>query len=264
MDGPLQSKLPALASGKTSPNVYQNMQEIHTNNLVESWHNILKSVYLRSARKQRPDLLVYKLLREALMDLRLKVANVLNGFGRRQMCQAEIDQLNKCNAIADEDAQQYIFNYPSSVESDVELEKMIQIKSLTKKGVYYSVSLNASSSISSCTCPYMTKKRIACKHMHMVKRLLGYTICYDSGDHDKAFESSVLPNNPLPGLAREGFGHDSGSNLTTFVQQISTSVSNYDTMAPDEKELIVSFQETYTAFQSSKKRSGKSLTQKQK
>ena len=65
------------------------MLEIHTNNLVESWHNVLKSVYLKSARKERTDILVYRLLREVLVNLRWKVAQVTNGLQRRRTNVAE-------------------------------------------------------------------------------------------------------------------------------------------------------------------------------
>ena len=78
------------------------MLDIHTNNLVESWHNILKTRYLKGSRKQRPDMLVYILLDEALESIRLKVLLALNGFQSRRTNLAEQNQLEKCNLIPSE------------------------------------------------------------------------------------------------------------------------------------------------------------------
>ena len=61
------------------------MMEVHTKNLVESWHNILKNVYLKGSRKQRPDMLAYRLVEEVLHELRSKFALTLNGFIRRRI-----------------------------------------------------------------------------------------------------------------------------------------------------------------------------------
>lgn len=59
------------------------MLEIYTNSLVESWHNILNSLYLEGARKQRIDILAYRLLEEAFKDLRIKVASTPYKFMQR-------------------------------------------------------------------------------------------------------------------------------------------------------------------------------------
>lgn len=69
---------------------------------------------------------------------------MLHSFCRRQIYQTEINQSNKYNAIDDEDAMLYIIDYPSSVEGDVELCWVMQVKCLIKDGVFYSVFLNAS------------------------------------------------------------------------------------------------------------------------
>ena len=56
------------------------MLEINTNNHIEAWHNILKSRYLGSCRKQRTDILVHLLLREVLPDYRINVARLKMGM----------------------------------------------------------------------------------------------------------------------------------------------------------------------------------------
>lgn len=78
------------------------MQEVHTNNLIESWHNTLKTVYLKSTRKQRTDMLVYMLLNEVLIDLRKKVTQISLGFMPRRTNLVEGQQQDLCKAIPDE------------------------------------------------------------------------------------------------------------------------------------------------------------------
>lgn len=65
------------------------MLKIHTYNLVESYHNVLKILYLKRIRNQRFDILVSRLLEEALKDLRIKVAFPQNEFLRRRTNLAE-------------------------------------------------------------------------------------------------------------------------------------------------------------------------------
>ena len=58
------------------------MQDFHTNNLIESWHNVLKSVHIKDTRKRRTNLLVHRLLNEVLIDLRKKVTQISLGFNQ--------------------------------------------------------------------------------------------------------------------------------------------------------------------------------------
>lgn len=117
------------------------MEEISANNLVEFWHNKLMIVYLKPARIQRPDFLLLKLLREALIDLRLMVVVAVNGLGRRRMCQAKISQTNKCNAICLRDAEHYITSL-SLPEDSEELERTIFGKFFTNVDVNCTVTMN--------------------------------------------------------------------------------------------------------------------------
>ena len=100
------------------------MLENHTNYLVESWHNILKSVYLKGTRKQRTEILVYRLLEEAQKDLRIKVALTQNGFLRRRTNLVEQRQQDESNLISDEVALRYVTRFYSSENSDEIVEKI--------------------------------------------------------------------------------------------------------------------------------------------
>ena len=168
--------------------------EIHTNNLVESWHSILKSNYLRGYRRQRTDVLVYRLLREVLPDLRLKIARIIRGFEKRKLDAAEERQLTRCNELSSVEAARYVQRCLVALESDDDFAEVITVKSFNqKKDVFYTISLNASSSLSRCNCLYMTRTRAVCKHMFLAERQLGYSICYTTKDHVITAEHENFP-----------------------------------------------------------------------
>lgn len=100
------------------------MVQMNTSNLIEFWHNELELVSLKYAGMQQTDILVYNLLKGSLVDLRPKVANAVNGLGRRRMCQAEASQLNEYNAVALYNAVHYI-RRPILNGANEELEKAI-------------------------------------------------------------------------------------------------------------------------------------------
>ncbi|RKF78177.1 hypothetical protein GcM3_066028 [Golovinomyces cichoracearum] len=126
------------------------MLDIHTNNLVESWHNILKSRYLKGARKQRPDMLVHILLDEAIESIKLKVLLALNGFQTRRTNLAEQNQIEKSHSIPSEIAMALISHSYASEESDESGEEIF-VKSFTKENIKYKISLNDEGLVSSCT-----------------------------------------------------------------------------------------------------------------
>ena len=106
------------------------MQDVHANNLIESWHNVLKSVYLKETRKQRTDLLVHRLLNEVLNDLRKKVTQISLGFQSRRTNLAEGKQHDLCRAIPDEVALNLVCRSFSSENIDG-LETKLKKKSLS-------------------------------------------------------------------------------------------------------------------------------------
>ena len=168
------------------------MLEIHTNNLVESWHNILKTVYLKGARKQRIDSLVHKLLKEVLVDLRLKFALISNGFQRRRTNLVEQKQLDECNSIPDSIANGFV---ERSFDNDTQesLGEDITVRSFTNDDIKYKVLLNNEGQISKCSCPYMSTNNIVCKHMNMASRILTHGICFLTRDQVDSSLNNITP-----------------------------------------------------------------------
>ena len=169
----------------------QGIIDVHTNNLVESWHNILKSRFLKGARKQRPDMLVHLLLNEAIENIRLKVLLALNGFQTRRTCLAEQNQLDKSNSISSEKAMTLISHLISADEC-VESGEEKFVKSFTKENIKYNISLNDEGLISSCTCEYMSTNFLVCKHVYLASRILGYIISFDSRKNESTVIDPIL------------------------------------------------------------------------
>lgn len=126
------------------------MAEIHTNNLVKSWHNMLKNDYLKRTRKQRPYMLVCRLINQALRDLKLKV-----------------NQKSQYGCISDNLALNLKSRTHSSQEGEND-EEVIHVKSITKDSVNYTVSRDDEGQIINCECPYEIKNSSICKHMFIL------------------------------------------------------------------------------------------------
>lgn len=95
------------------------MMEIHNNNLVECWHNILKNTYPKDARRQRPGTLVFDLVEEAHHEMGSKIVLSLNGFIRRRTNRAGEKQLDESDTILDKIAFNIISRIPRCEESDL-------------------------------------------------------------------------------------------------------------------------------------------------
>lgn len=66
-------------SAAYQPEIYTNMA---TNNFIESWHNQLKSIYLKRQRNRRIDRLLYILTEDVAIDLRLDLARLTMLIGK--------------------------------------------------------------------------------------------------------------------------------------------------------------------------------------
>lgn len=171
------------------------MLETNTNNYIEAWHNILKSSYLGSFRKQRTDILVHILLREILPDFRIKVARLTLGLERRRLNDSEKKQRRLCNEVSSERAATLVRRSVAEV-GGAKYTEVIFVKSFTNDGQEYLVSLNQASAISSCSCKYMADSKSVCKHMYLAQSVFGYSISYDTRHRESADVSEILLPDP--------------------------------------------------------------------
>lgn len=120
--------------------------EIHTNDLVKSWHNILKNLYLNGARKQHTGILVYRLVEEILQEIRRTIALTLNGFKRRRTYIAEQRQFDESVAISDTVALTLV-SLSSDCEGTEVSPKEINVRSFSDTNVKHTVPSNEDSLI---------------------------------------------------------------------------------------------------------------------
>lgn len=177
----------------------------NTNNYVESWHNSLKSGYLGNSRKHRTDVLVHLLLHDVLPEFQLKVARVSMGLDRRQISHSEKLQQRKSAAMDPQLANSWIRRSVAYQENN-QFTEVLCVKSFTTEDLEYEVSLNAASTIKSCTCPFMVSTNSVCKHMFLAERVLGYNICFETRNSQNAGigELSSFPDREIQAAVDEG------------------------------------------------------------
>lgn len=86
------------------------MLSIIINNYVESYYSNLRVNYLVSQHKRYPDILVSKLLNEALLELQLKKLKVSTCLIRR-ITLSESDKVEKCMNISLDATESYVHNF---------------------------------------------------------------------------------------------------------------------------------------------------------
>ena len=238
------------------------MLEIHTNNLVESWHNILKSVYLKGTRKQRTDILVYRPLEEVLKDLRIKVALTQNGFLRRRTNLVEQRQQDESNLISDEVALRYVTRFYSSENSDEIVEK-ISVKSFSTENVFYTIKINEDGLLSNCSCPVMTLNGIICKHLNLAARILGHQINYEtrSNDVQPDIHSTQAPTLEVEAIEPQ---NDISNELDQIVSRLRPFVNKYHDLDDQDRDVVRNFLDTFHSFEKNFSRQQSSWSQKQR
>ncbi|KAK4694806.1 hypothetical protein P7C70_g8674, partial [Phenoliferia sp. Uapishka_3] len=144
-------------------------QSINTNNFIESWHRILKSLYLKLMRRQRDDYLLFLLFDSVLPDYRRMVSRIVLGFESRRLDKAEASRRAKAYSPTPAEALELIVR---------EEQDSVIVRSFSSaEDVTYAV-LIAKEHIISCTCPDSIIRKHICKHMWLVDRLLLYSISF--------------------------------------------------------------------------------------
>ncbi|CAO3591984.1 unnamed protein product [Absidia cylindrospora] len=130
----------------------------HTNNLIESYHNQLKTFYLGRSKKNRMDKTIYLLSQVVVLDYRQDALQVIYGVKNFSLTKVEktsknvadeIDTVTACSMIECVNENEYI------------------CKSFTVDEVSYQINI-ANNCVVSCSCPVPSG---ICKHMFLLSRI---------------------------------------------------------------------------------------------
>ncbi|RKF60248.1 hypothetical protein OnM2_052080 [Erysiphe neolycopersici] len=140
----------------------------------------------------------------------------------------------KCNEIPTELAMTFV-SHTNDPESCDELGKEILVKSLTKENVQYSVLLNEDGLISRCTCDYMSKSLVVCKHMYLAARVLGYTISFDIRETEASC-NELLPTPQLSSVEGDPKNILS-ADFRQVIQRVEDVVDDYNNLEEQDQAL---------------------------
>jgi hypothetical protein len=88
---------------------YQNLgHDINTTNYVESYHSVLKKIYLGLMRRQRIDFMVHLLARCYLPDCITMSFKIEHGFAKRKLDKAETKRRDAAYALNEEEAEEMV------------------------------------------------------------------------------------------------------------------------------------------------------------
>ena len=238
------------------------MLKIHTNNLVESWHNILKIVYLKGTRQQKTDILVYRLLEEVLKNLRIKVALTQNGVLRRRTNLVDQTQQDESNLISDEVALRYVTRFYSSENSDEIVEK-ISVKSFSTENVFYTIKINEDGLLSNRSCQVMTLNGSICKHLNLAARILRNQINYEtrSNDVQPDIHSTQAPTLEVEAIEPQ---NDISNELDQIVSRLRPFVNKYYDLDDQDRDVVRNFLDTFHSFENNFSIQQSSWSQKQR
>jgi hypothetical protein len=150
---------------------------ITTNNYIESWHHVLKTNYLKLARRQRIDVLLHILTTRAIPDLHRTHVRCTLGFEAPRINLAESKALAQAEAL-DTDVAEEMVEGPNDGTADY------VVQSFKDADTTYRVHLmeicadesrgGDFTGIVSCSCPHHTLHQLRCKHMYLVARITAH------------------------------------------------------------------------------------------
>ena len=118
-------------------------------------------------------------LSDVLPDFCVKVGRIINGLDNRRRSDTEQKQLALSVALANEIASSFIRQEAVPRGCD-HYSKALSCRSFEKEEVRYDIELNSCLAMTCCTCLYMKKRKSVCKHMFLARRVLGFSICFDT------------------------------------------------------------------------------------
>ncbi|KAG1627732.1 hypothetical protein G6F44_012114 [Rhizopus delemar] len=126
--------------------VIEEHQNMRISNYIESWHNPLKSVYLKRTKNRRLDRLVYILVNEVENDIKFEEARVSSEVGRMG---PETRNKRKRETVA--------ADIPDDRTKELitkESETTYNVESFSQEDIMYTVQINETGNIVSCSCSY--------------------------------------------------------------------------------------------------------------
>ncbi len=134
---------------------------METNNLIESWHSLLKRQYITN-RKRRVDMVVYVLTKAVEYDFKIDNFQSFNRIGRMSPTHIHLATRQRiANQINLERAEEMI-SFSDSF--------LVEIQSFTNAPQAYRVVLDSSSKMESCSCLDWQQYKLPCKHMFLLER----------------------------------------------------------------------------------------------
>ncbi|KAI7846621.1 hypothetical protein BDC45DRAFT_583432 [Circinella umbellata] len=205
--------------------VWREGVQFHTNNLIESWHNQLKTHYLKRTRKHRIDYIVWVLTQVVDCAYRQSILQVFHGFEDVGLTKEEKKRHKTAYELDDDTATEYI--------SAVDAQK-IYVKSFTKENIYYEIVVREGV-LHSCTCPDFYFNRILCKHIFLCNSVRDIPL------HHVGISRSIQPvrpvneadNEKIEEIRLQELRKNILSKITSSVDMLNCTLLN---MTPDQLE----------------------------
>ncbi|KAG1573839.1 hypothetical protein G6F50_002496 [Rhizopus delemar] len=181
--------------------VIEEHRNMRTNNYIESWHNQLKSVYLKRIKNRRLDRLVFILTNDVESDLKLDVERICSEVGRMG---PELRRRRQREMVADNIPEDRMIEMISK-DGDTQYT----VESFNQENILYVVKINEDGKSASCSCSYFKFNSAVCKHMYLLQRHINIEVEVLSR------MKTLLSQAPIPVLADTSVNDDISYNVSS-------------------------------------------------
>lgn len=135
--------------------------EMDTNNFVESWHNHLKTHFLKRHFMVRADRMVYLLSEIVVNYFKQEEFQAFVRVGRKTKGEIlDIFRQREVRAMSDDTIR----------EHSLHLDNKYCVKSFSNPMAFYDVNVDSEGLMTECSCPYFLRLRRVCKHLLVLAR----------------------------------------------------------------------------------------------
>ncbi|KAG2207871.1 hypothetical protein INT45_009799 [Circinella minor] len=154
-----------------------------TNNMIETWFNQLKTVYLRRVRNKRLDRLIFILTNEVEFYFINEHERILRNNGRMGPLENQQSRRRyRAAQVPVRDISAMIQNPEGGNASDPMTgfwKVMAFVPQVTRSTPRYEITVNSEMLIKSCTCLDFSQRRAPCKHMYLLKRYTNMQVHFE-------------------------------------------------------------------------------------